>query len=153
VAPEDVQTTYFSISVQPRYDEFGNPTDDVSYWVDNTITITLRDTALLGDLLGKTLASGANSVQGLTYTVSDEASVLEPARQEALNDAQAQAVQLASAGGMTLGPILTVVESTGGPTTGLQPYGGEQAAAAGAVPTTPGTLEYSVQLHVTYELR
>jgi uncharacterized protein YggE len=45
VAPEDVQTTNFNISTQPRYDEFGNPTDEVTYWVDNSITITLHDVA------------------------------------------------------------------------------------------------------------
>jgi uncharacterized protein YggE len=153
VAPEDVQTTYFSISIQPRYDQFGNPTEELTYWVDNTITVTLRDIALLGDLLGDTLARGANSVQGISYTLSDPAAALEPARQEALNDAQSQAVQLASASGMSLGPILTVTESSGGAVQGLQAYGGAEAPAGGGVPTTPGTLEYSVQLFVTYELR
>ena len=153
VAPEDVQTTYFSISLQPRYDQFGNPTEDLTYWVDNTITVTLRDIALLGGLLGDTLARGANSVQGISYTLSDPAAALEPARQEALNDAQSQAIQLASAGGMSLGPILTVTESSSGALQGLQAYAGAQAPAGGAVPTTPGTLEYSVQLFVMYELR
>ena len=153
VSPEDVQTTYFSISIQPRYDQFGNPTEDVTYWVDNTITVTLRDIAILGDLLGDTLASGANSVQGISYTVSDPAAALAPARQQALNDAQSQALQLASASGMSLGAILTVAESSGGATPGLQAYGGAEVAAGGAVPTTPGTLEYSIQLYVTYELR
>ena len=152
VAAEDVQTTYFSISTQPRYDQFGNPTEEVSYWVDNTVTITLHDINRLGDLLGQALASGANSVQGISYTVSDQAAVLDPARQEALNDAQAQAVQLASASGLSLGPIRSIVESSGGPTPGPHPYAGEEVPAA-TVPTIPGTLEYSVQLYVTYELR
>ncbi|MBM2843651.1 MAG: hypothetical protein HW404_1488, partial [Anaerolineales bacterium] len=62
VAPEDVQTTYFSISTQPRYDEFGNVTEDVTYFVDNTVTITLHDVSMLGTLLGNSLAAGANSV-------------------------------------------------------------------------------------------
>ena len=153
VAPEDVQTTYFSISTQARTDQFGNATNEVTYIVDNTIAITLHDVAALGTLLGNTLASGANSVQGISYTVADPSASLEPARSAALAQAQRQAEQLAGASGVTLGPILTVVESTGGSTYGLLSYTGETLPAAGNVPTAPGTLEYSVQLTVTYGIR
>lgn len=153
VAAEDVQTTYFSISTQPRYDEFGNVTEDVTYFVDNTVTITVHDVAMLGALLGNSLAAGANSVQSVAYTVADPAAALGSARSQALTDAQRQAEQLAAASGVTLGPILTVVESTGGSMPGLLRYGGETAPAANDVPTAPGTLEYAVQLSVTYSIR
>ncbi len=153
VAPEDVQTTNFNISTQPRYDEFGNPTEDVTYWVDNQVTVTLHDIAALSDMLGNALASGANSVQGITYTVADPAAALEPARKEALNDAQHQAEQLASASGMSLGPIHTVSESSGGAVPGLKAYGGAETPPGSGVPTSPGTLEFTVQLFVTYDLR
>jgi len=153
VAPDDVQTTYFSISTQPRYDEFGNATTDVTYFVDNTVTITLHDVSLLGGLLGDSLAAGANSVQSVSYTVAEPAAALGSARTQALADAQGQAEQLASESGVTLGPILTVTENTGGSQPGLMRYGGETAPAASDVPTAPGTLEYSVQLSVTYGIR
>jgi uncharacterized protein YggE len=153
VAPEDVQTTYFSIWTQPRYDEFGNVTDEVSYTVDNSVTITLHDVAMLGGLLGDALAAGANSVQSLSYTVADPAAVLGSARSEALADAQRQAEQLASEGGVTLGPVQTIVESTGGISPVPPPYAGEVPPAASDVPTAPGSLEYTVQLSVTYEIR
>ena len=153
VAPEDVQTSAFSIWTQPRYDEFGNITDEVIYIVDNSVTITLHDVAALGTLLGDTLASGANSVQSVTYTLAEPSAALEPARTAALNDAQRQAEQLAAASGVTLGPILTVVESMGGMPPGLPLARGQEAPAAADVPTAPGTLEYAVQLSVTYGIR
>ena len=153
VAPEDVQTTYFSISTQPRYDEFGNVTEDVTYFVDNTVTITLHDVSMLGTLLGNSLAAGANSVQSLSYTVAEPAAALGSARSAALADAQRQAEQLATESGVTLGPILTVAESTGGVSPVPLPYAGESAPAASNVPTAPGTLEYAVQLSVTYGIR
>jgi hypothetical protein len=153
VAPEDVQTTYFSISTQPRYDEFGNVTEDVTYFVDNTVTITLHDVTMLGALLGDSLAAGANSVQSLSYTVADPASALGSARSDALDDAQRQAEQLATESGVTLGPIQTVVESPGALPPVPLPYVGEAAPAASDVPTAPGTLEYTVQLSVTYGIR
>jgi uncharacterized protein YggE len=153
VAPEDVQTTYFSISTQPRYDEFGNVTEDVTYFVDNTVTITLHDVSLLGTLLGDSLAAGANSVQSLSYTVAEPAAALGSARSEALADAQRQAEQLAAESGVMLGPIETIAESTGGVSPVPLPYAGEAAPVANDVPTAPGTLEFAVQLSVTYGIR
>ncbi len=153
VAAEDVQTTYFSISTQPRYDQFGNPTEDVTYWVDNSITITLRDIGRLGELLSQALARGANSVQGVNYVMSDEAEAVVPARTEALEDARRQAEQVATAAGVALGDLVSVSESTTGAFPGPRPYEGSQAASTSGVPTTPGSLELSVYLSVVYEIR
>jgi len=153
VDPNDVQTTGFSIWTQPRYDEFGNVTDEVIYTVDNSVNVTLRDVTLLGRLLGDVLASGANSVQGLNYTVDDPSPALETARRDALADAQRQAEQLASASGVTLGSILTVAENTTGSMPATRRFEGEAPAASADVPTAPGTLEYTLQLSVTYEIR
>jgi len=154
VAAEDVQTTYFSVSTQPKYDEFGNPTDQVTYWVDNTVTVSLRDTAQLGNLLQTALASGANSVQGVNYTVDNPDAALSDARSEAMADARRQAEQLAAGAGLTLGEILSLSES--GPSYGVlfsASSVGKGGAAAGQVPTAPGTLEYQVQLYVSFALR
>jgi len=61
VSPADIQTTYFSVWSQPMYDEFGNPTDSVTYTVDHTLTIKLRDTAKLGGLAASLDRAGANT--------------------------------------------------------------------------------------------
>lgn len=153
VAGEDVQTTYFSISTQPRYDQFGNVTDEVTYWVDNSITVTLHDISQLGELLTQALARGANSVQGVSFTLSDRAAALVPARSQALDDARRQAEQVAAAAGVTLGDIISLTESTSGPNPGPRPLTGEQAPVTSGVPTTPGSLELSVYLSVVYEIR
>ncbi len=153
IAPEDVQTTYFSVSTQPKYDEFGNPTDQVTYWVDNTVTVTLRDTTKLGTLLQTALASGANSVQGVNYTVDNPDAALSGARADAMADARRQAEQLAAGAGLTLGDILSVSESTSGGPVFTSSGGGKGNATGGEVPTSPGTLEYQVQLFVTFGLR
>src|SRR3989304_3776872 len=76
-----------------------------------------------------------------------------PAPGAARADAQRQAEQLAAESGVTLGPILTVAESTGGVSPVPLPYAGESAPAASDVPTAPGPLEYAVQLSVTYGIR
>lgn len=154
VAKEDVQTTYFSVSTQPKYDEFGKPTNEVTYWVDNTVTVTLRDTSQLGKLLETALASGANSVQGVNYTVEHPDAALTDARSAAMADARRQAEQLAASAGLTLGEVLSVSES--GPSNGPQfsaSKGGGGGGSADQVPTAPGTLEYQVQVYVSFALR
>jgi uncharacterized protein YggE len=153
VAPEDVQTTYFSVSTQPKYDEFGNPTSELTYWVDNTVTATLRDITKLGALLESALAAGANSVQGVNYTVDDPASGLSQARTDAMADARSQADQIASAAGLTLGEIVSVAEVSSAPWPMFSGRGGGEAPAGQNIPTAPGTLEYQIQLSVSFALR
>jgi uncharacterized protein YggE len=81
VADEDIRTTYFYVSTQQQYDEFGNVTGEVTYWVDNTISLTLRDTSKLGDLLEAAVDAGANSISGVTFSVDDpSAAERKPAR-------------------------------------------------------------------------
>ncbi|MGH2625135.1 MAG: SIMPL domain-containing protein [Anaerolineales bacterium] len=149
VAEDDIQTTYFNVYSQPQYDEFGNPTGDVTYWVDNTVTVALRQVDALGDLLQKALNAGANSVQGVTYSVDDPEAALAGARTEALEDARRQAEQLASGAGATVGPILSLTETSSGGAS----YPSDFDKGAAGVPTEPGTLEYQISVYVTYTLR
>ncbi|HSG10049.1 MAG TPA: SIMPL domain-containing protein [Longimicrobiales bacterium] len=152
VAPEDVQTTSFNVSAQVRYDEFGQPTEDVVYWVDNSVTITLRDIDLLDRLLNDALAAGANSIQSLTYGLGDPSSAQDQARQDALTRAEAQAGRLAADAGVTLGALQAVTESSGSAISGIRP-GTEAGSADTTVPTAPGTLEVTVQVTATYGIR
>jgi hypothetical protein len=149
VAEEDVQTAYFNVSTQAQYDDFGNPTGAVTYWVDNTLNVTFREPARLGELLQAALDAGANSVQGVNYTVEDVDALLDEARQAALEDARAQAEQLAAAAGAQLGPVYSISEAG---FSGGMPALRDKGAAAG-VPTSQGTLEYQVQVYVSYILR
>jgi uncharacterized protein YggE len=152
VAPDDIQTTSFNVSAQVRYDEFGQPTDEVTYWVDNSVTVTLRDIGLVGRLLDDALAAGANSIQSLTYGLGDPSTAQDQARQEALSRAQAEAEQLATTAGVTLGALQSVTESTGSAMPGVRP-GQETGSTATGVPMAPGTLEITVNVNVTYGIR
>lgn len=152
VSPDDIQTTSFNVSSQIRYDEFGQPTDEVTYWVDNLVTLTLRDISQLGLLLDEVLAAGANSIQSLSYGVGDPSAAQAEAREEALAAAQVQAQQLAASAGVTLGQLLSVTESSGSPYYGVRPAAEPGTVSAG-VPTAPGTLEVTVNVSVTYGIR
>lgn len=152
VGPEDIQTTSFNVSAQVRYDEFGQPTDQVTYWVDNSVTVTLRDIGLVSRLLDDALAAGANSIQSLTYGLGDPSAAQDQARQEALSRAQAEAEQLAANAGVTLGALRSVTDSAGTAMPGVR-AAAEASSVAPGVPTAPGTLEITVNVNVTYGIR
>src|SRR5262245_45990296 len=56
IADKDIQTTNFSVSGQQDYDANGQPTGAVTYYVDNTVSITVRDLTTLGAVLGQATA-------------------------------------------------------------------------------------------------
>ncbi len=91
VAPEDVRTTYFNVSPQPMYDQTGMPTGQTTYWVNNTLVITLRQVDQLGALLQAAVDAGANSINGISFDLTDKSQAEEQARQAAMADAQQRA--------------------------------------------------------------
>ena len=152
VAAEDMQTTYFNVYTQPKFDEFGNPTGEQLYFVDNTLTAVLRDPEALGATLEAALASGANSVQSVVYGVDDLTPALDEARQLAIADAQRQAQQMAAAAGLTLGEVYTISDTWGGPVPYYEAMVGGKGGAPAGVPTAPGSLTYQVQVGLSYLL-
>lgn len=148
----DIQTSYFSVSPQQQYDNTGTPTGDVTYWVDNIIHVKLRQPDKLGDVLQSAIAAGANSVQGVSYSVSDPSQAQADARQKAIEIAQARANLIASAAGVRLGQPTTISVSVGlpGPRTT-----GAVAAEDGPgsnVSVSPGSLEVQAQVTISYSL-
>lgn len=154
IAEKDVQTTQYTISVQQQYDREGQPTGEITYRVINQIQVTLRDLSRTGELLQKTLAAGANTVSGVTFSVEDPKALQEQARDAAIADARAKAEQLATGLGAQLGPVRQISES-GGRVPLLEvarPMEVRAAAVGGEVPIAGGELSISVQIQVTFDL-
>ncbi len=154
VAERDIATAHFNVTTQQLYDETGQLTGQVQYWVDNVISVRVRQLDQLGQLLQAALSRGANTVQSVTFTVEDPEDELDAARLLAMQDAADQAQQLAQTAGVELGEVLSVSEP------GYAPVYMEAAPSAfgkggggGYVPTAPGVLEYQVQISVTYAIR
>jgi uncharacterized protein YggE len=156
VADEDVQTVNFSVWTQQQYDSSGIVIGQVTYWVDNTLQVKLRDLGRLGEFLQTALSRGANSVQGVTYSVEDPTEALDTARVHALEDAHAQAAQIAADAGVVLGEVVSIGEpgATPGPVYEAPAAMGMGGGGSGqVVPTSPGTLEYDIQVSVSYAIQ
>ncbi len=154
IAESDVATANFSVSTQQLYDERGQLTGEVQYWVDNIISLRVRQLDRLGQLLQTALSRGANTVQSVAFTVENPEDELDATRVLAMQDARRQAEQLAQAAGVELGEVLTVSEPVYMPVyMEAAPSAFGKGGGGGYVPTSPGVLEYQVQLSVTYAIR
>ena len=156
VSPADLQTTFFSVWNTPVYDPNGSPTGLVTYYVDNTLTATLRDPSRLGAMLQAALGAGANNIQGIGFGVSDTKPFEDLARQTAMTDAQARAQMMATAAGVRLGKLTSINTSvSSAPPIPYYAYGiggRDRGGGGGAPPVSSGLAEIEASVYLVYEL-
>ena len=153
IEDKDLQTSNFSVNAQQDYGPDGQPKGTVTYFVDNTLTVTVRDLNKLSDVLGQAVDAGANNIYGISFGVADTAALEAEAREKAVADAKARADQLAKAAGVKIVSIVSLSEGYYSPIVPL-PYaaGGRADAASIPVPVATGQLQVNLQVNVTYEI-
>lgn len=142
----DVQTT--GLWAYPMYGDYSGDMPAVSgYQAGETFSVKVDDLTAAAPLLdGATFAiADALRLQGLTWVVDDSEARQQRARLDAIDRARRQAKQLATAAGLTLGPILSIDEANGNALSGY--YGG---AGMEAMPIAPGSLTVSTQVTITF---
>lgn len=153
IADSDIQTTNYSVFTeqQPAPNGTTPTTPTLTYRVSNQVNVTVRDVSKLGDVLDTVVSNGANNVYGVNFSVADTSKLEGDARAKAMADAKARAQSLASLAGVNLGDVVSVSEVTNGAT---PMYRTEAAASAsGGTPIQPGTLDISMSVQVSYEIR
>jgi uncharacterized protein YggE len=154
IAQEDLQTTNFNVWIEDKTDpQTGQLTGERVYHVQNTLNITVRDIAKIGDVIDAALNAGANTVYGLTFGISDTTALESEARRKAVEDARTRAQELADALGVRLGNPIIVSESTGGGI--VVPMFAVEAAAGrggGAPPINQGQMAVTVSVSVVYSI-
>ncbi len=156
VDEKDIRTTNFSIWPMDRYDPDTNlPTGQKVYSVDNTVYVTVRDLAKLGDLLDTLVTAGANTINSISFDVADKTAAIKQARAAAVKNGKEQAQELAGEAGVTLGEITSISFYEGSSSPVLDGYGkgGGGAEAAIAVPIQPGQVTLTVTVSMTYEIK
>jgi uncharacterized protein YggE len=150
---KDFKTINFSIYPQQVYDSQGKPTGEITYTVDNTVYVTVRDLKTLGDLLDAVVKAGANSINGIQFDVADKSKAYSDARKAAVANAQATAQELAAAAGVTLGAVQTISTYSNAPTPVYDGGVIMKAVEAAAVPVSPGQMTITVDVSVVYEIQ
>lgn len=151
VEARDVQTANLSLG-QVWDRSSSNGRDEVSgYRATNTVRVRVRDLDRLGEILQAVLNDGANELSGLSFGLSEPRPVEDAAREAAVKDALAKAELLASAAGVTLGPVMTITEGGGG---GQPMFDAPMARmeVASPVPVSAGETVVSERVTVVFSL-
>lgn len=151
---KEVKTSGYSLQPQYVYKE-GAPPTITSYIARNSVNVTVGDVKLTGAVIDAGSRAGANSVEGLSFLLSDDT---QP-RQRALAEATRAALSKARTVATTLGgSVVRVIEvqEAGATLPPVPLYKAEFGRAAGtaqtATPVEPGSLEIRVQVQLVAEV-
>jgi len=143
---KEIQTS--SISIQPVYNYTRDVPVIVGYSASNNMLITTRNLDKLGDIMDRSIASGANQVSGISFMVSDEKQkeIFGELLSVAVNDAKSRANDLAKSLNVKITNVKTssIIEGT--------PVFPVMAALAEktATPIQPGESRITLSVQVTY---
>lgn len=171
VEAKDIETKNYNL--EPRYQYFNcsntygpsgsvkpcPPPEIVGYTINQTVSVKVRDFTKVGDILSGVVGAGANTVSNLDFRIDDPAKAQNDTRVKAIAQAKAKAEAVASAGGFSIGRLLSIEEGYSQPmyyrsanekTLGM---GGDSAIAAPAPAIEPGSQEVAVTVYLRYEIR
>jgi uncharacterized protein len=175
VAQRDIQTS--SISLQPRYSDperdaqirarelrqpyvppaQPEPSRIIGYEARNSVQVRVRRLPEMGRIIDTLIASGANQVDGPSFTLDEPKQALDEARTEAVATARERAELYARAAGMRVVRILSITEGGGYYPVQEIFVTGQRVGSPGAPPPppppiAPGELTLGVSVSVQFEL-
>ncbi|MCX7289292.1 MAG: SIMPL domain-containing protein [Rhodobacterales bacterium] len=148
IEARDMQTS--NLSLFPVWSDPSVSTPQATVFsASNQLTVRVRSLDTLGVVLDAAVTDGANTLNGLTFGMSDPEPALDAARKEAVAAARVRAELLATAEGLKLGRIVTISEA--GASTDPVPMFRADASAS-PVPVAGGELGLSASVTIQYEL-
>jgi len=160
IADEDMQTTGYNIWVERGFAPAPGPAEtepatgeQVRYHVTNNVSVIIRDIDDIGNVLNAAIEAGANNIFGVNFAVDDVAEFRTQARNDAVENARERAEELAGLTGTQVGRVISISEVIGQP--GI-PFATAQMAdglGGGAGPISPGQLQFTERIQITYELQ
>lgn len=151
IAAEDIQTTNLSLSPNwTGYDASGGAQVISGYTATNMVTVRVRALDGLGKVLAAAVGDGANSLNGLSFEMSEPRPAQDAAREAATKDARARAELLAAAAGVKLGRLLSITEGMSGG--GMPMPVAYKADAAMAVPVEAGQVSLTSSVTLSFEI-
>jgi uncharacterized protein YggE len=151
---EAAQIETSGYTLEPRYrapQDTGEP-ELTGYVARNTVEVTLSELPQVGRAIDAALGAGANDVHGVAWTLRDDQPVRVRALRRAVERARAEAQAVAAELGMSLVRVVSVEEQAREGPRPLLARAAMDAAAIGATPVEPGTLDVRASVTLTAEL-
>ena len=159
IEARDIQTSGFSVNPNYVYsdarDELGYtmPPKINGYQVSNSVTVVVRDLEELGSILDRSVTVGANTVNGVSFSVADPSELLNEARRIAFTDARDKAELYAGVADATLGDLEQISERQDFNAPQPYPmYARAEMASAAPVPVEAGEMSFAITVNVSWDL-
>jgi len=153
VDAKDIQTSNFNVYPMSDYGMDGQVTRKY-FVVENTVYVTVRELGKLGEILDAVVRSGANTINGISFDVTDKSAAQAQARDLAIQNARAEAEAIAATAGVKLGNLQNVnVYSSSVPVPMYDGKGIGGMQMIDSVPVAAGQLLITVEANVVYEIK
>jgi len=159
IEARDIQTSGFSVNPNYVYSDarddlgYSMPPKINGYQVSNSVTVVVRDLEELGSILDRSVTVGANTVNGVSFSVADPSELLNEARRIAFTDAREKAELYAGVADATLGDLEQISERQDFNAPQPYPmYARAEMSGAAPVPVEAGEMSFAVTVNVTWDL-
>ncbi len=158
INPRDVQTVGVNLNAQYDYQgrNNGEPPRFIGYQASNSVQLRVKEIAKLGAILDSLVASGANQINGPTFTLENADELQAQARLKTVAKAQASAEAYARAAGLRAARLIGIEEAGSGGGDDRLVFQSVRIAPAPPAPMrapiSPGQVRQSVTVNFTFLL-
>jgi len=154
IEDKDIKTTNYGLYPQYTYENNQIP-QIMGYQITQTLSVKIRKTDTIGDILKKGVTMGINQVNSLYFGIENDEQLKEQARQLAIADAKKKADVMASQIGIKLGKIVGFSENTSGyPVPVMYDAKASGMGGGGSSPNVQtGENEITLSVTIIYEIK
>ena len=154
VAEKDIQTLGLSVNPRYSYERNRSKPDVIGFTASNSVRVKLRDLTKAGAVIDSAVQSGANSMNGLSFTFSNPKPLQAAARTDAVANARSNAQLLTSAAGVELGRVLIIQDGrAAAPRPNAVRVSAALESADASVPLQAGEATLSAAVTIVYEIK
>lgn len=153
ISEADIKTTNYNVYAQYDWKEDGR--ELVGYTVSNMVQVTVKNIDNVGNVIDVAGEAGANSINGISFGLSEEktAELKTTAFVLAMGDAQGKADLIAETLGLSITGVQSVTENSYTPVRTYVDYaeaGMDMVSSKAPTPIVSGDLSVSVNVHIVY---
>ena len=108
IPAEDINTGY--VNLYAIYDYRGDTQEITGYNANSTLAVRVTDMGKVGNVIDTAFGAGANTLEGVSFSVTDDTEAREAALRAAVQNAKAKADILADAAGLKITGIESISE-------------------------------------------
>lgn len=149
ITQQDIQTS--SYRIDPQYNYENGQQIFRGYRVEHQLTVKVKDISKTGQVIDQAVASGANSVSSILFTVSNPEAFYNQALTMAIQNAQQKAVVMARSLQVTLQPVPIAVQELSQPLPPRPvPFQAATLAQDAGTPIQPGENKITATVKIEY---